>query len=80
MEDNRVLCQSLGRPIQRPDKGTWFLDELRDFFAGLIVAPTALPLAIVSGLKPETGIVGEAVGAVLGGSKYQVDPRPPWKT
>jgi MFS superfamily sulfate permease-like transporter len=53
---------------------------LKDFTAGLIVAMVAIPLAMgmamASGLKPEQGIVGGAVaglvGALFGGSKYQV--------
>ncbi len=61
-------------------KGTWYLNVFRDFTAGLIVAMIAIPLAmglaIASGLKPEMGIIGGAiaalVGAVFGGSKYQV--------
>lgn len=61
-------------------KGPWHLIALRDFSAGLIVAMMAIPLAmgfaIASGLKPEQGIVGGAVaglvGALFGGSKYQV--------
>ena len=62
----------------RVDK--WYLVVLRDFSAGLIVAMMAIPLAMgfamASGLKPEQGIVGGAVaglvGALFGGSKYQV--------
>lgn len=58
----------------------WHLIVLRDFSAGLIVAMMAIPLAMgfamASGLKPEQGIVGGAVaglvGALFGGSKYQV--------
>jgi MFS superfamily sulfate permease-like transporter len=58
----------------------WYLLVLRDFSAGLIVAMMAIPLAMgfamASGLKPEQGIVGGAiaglVGALFGGSKYQV--------
>ncbi len=61
-------------------KGTWYLNVFRDFTAGLIVAMVAIPLAMsfamASGLRPEMGIVGGAiagaVGALLGGSKYQV--------
>ena len=61
-------------------KGPWHLTVLRDFSAGLIVAMMAIPLAMgfamASGLKPEQGIVGGAVaglvGALFGGSKYQV--------
>jgi len=60
--------------------GDWRLKVLRDFTAGLIVAMVAIPLAMgfamASGLRPEQGIVGGAVagavGALFGGSKYQV--------
>src|SRR5215470_16006729 len=61
-------------------KGNWKLNVFRDFAAGLIVAMVAIPLAMgfamASGLRPEQGIVGGAVagavGALFGGSKYQV--------
>jgi sulfate permease, SulP family len=61
-------------------KGDWKLNVMRDFTAGLIVAMVAIPLAMgfamASGLRPEQGIVGGAVaglvGALFGGSKYQV--------
>ena len=61
-------------------KGKWYLNVFRDFTAGLIVAMVAIPLAMgfamASGLPPEMGIVGGAVagliGALVGGSKYQV--------
>jgi SulP family sulfate permease len=61
-------------------QGPWQLNVLRDFTAGLIVAMVAIPLAMglamASGLPPEMGIVGGAVagliGALFGGSKYQV--------
>lgn len=61
-------------------KGPWYQTVFRDFTAGLIVAMVAIPLAMgfamASGLKPEHGIVGGAVagliGALFGGSKYQV--------
>jgi len=61
-------------------KGNLWLNVLRDFTAGLIVAMVAIPLAMgfamASGLRPEQGIVGGAVagliGALWGGSKYQV--------
>jgi MFS superfamily sulfate permease-like transporter len=61
-------------------RGDWRLNVLRDFTAGLIVAMVAIPLAMgfamASGLRPEQGIVGGAVagfvGALWGGSKYQV--------
>lgn len=60
--------------------GSWQKNVFRDFTAGLIVAMVAIPLAMgfamASGLKPEHGIVGGAVagliGALFGGSKYQV--------
>src|SRR5215831_4338358 len=61
-------------------KGSPMLNVLRDFTAGLIVAMVAIPLAMgfamASGLRPEQGIIGGAVagmiGALWGGSKYQV--------
>ena len=61
-------------------RGRWRLNVLRDITAGLIVAMIAIPLAMgfamASGLQPEQGIVGGAVagllGALFGGSKYQV--------
>src|SRR5688572_1711661 len=61
-------------------KGNVKLNILRDLTAGLIVAMVAIPLAMgfamASGLQPEQGIVGGAIagliGALLGGSKYQV--------
>jgi MFS superfamily sulfate permease-like transporter len=61
-------------------QGRWTLNVFKDFTAGLIVAMVAIPLAMglamASGLPPEMGIVGGAVaglvGAMFGGSKYQV--------
>jgi MFS superfamily sulfate permease-like transporter len=61
-------------------KGSFGLNILRDLTAGLIVAMVAIPLAMgfamASGLPPAMGIVGGAVagliGALFGGSKYQV--------
>ena len=61
-------------------RGNVALNVLRDLMAGLIVAMVAIPLAMgfamASGLRPEQGIVGGAVaglvGALWGGSKYQV--------
>src|SRR5688572_21384089 len=61
-------------------KGSVWKNVFRDFTAGLIVAMVAIPLAMgfamASGLKPEHGIVGGAIagliGALFGGSKYQV--------
>src|ERR671919_437187 len=62
------------------ERGSKALNILRDLTAGLIVAMIAIPLAMgfamASGLRPEQGIVGGAVagliGALFGGSKYQV--------
>ena len=77
-------CDSTARPIdgrfEDLTKGPWYLNVFRDFTAGLIVAMVAIPLAMgfamASGLPPEMGIVGGAVaglvGALFGGSKYQV--------
>ncbi|HMG90544.1 MAG TPA: SulP family inorganic anion transporter, partial [Chryseolinea sp.] len=61
-------------------RGNTRLNVMRDLTAGLIVAMVAIPLAMgfamASGLEPEQGIVGGAVagllGALFGGSKYQV--------
>jgi sulfate permease, SulP family len=61
-------------------KGNFRLNIIKDLTAGLIVAMVAIPLAMgfamASGLRPEQGIVGGAVagllGALFGGSKYQV--------
>lgn len=61
-------------------KGNLRLNIMKDLTAGLIVAMVAIPLAMgfamASGLRPEQGIVGGAVagllGALFGGSKYQV--------
>lgn len=59
---------------------TWVTTVYRDFSAGLIVALTAIPMAmgfaIAMGLRPEQGIIAGAlaclVGRTWGGSKYQV--------
>ncbi len=58
----------------------WKISVYRDFSAGLIVAMTAIPMAMgfamASGLRPEQGIIAGAmaclVGRTFGGSKYQV--------
>ncbi|CCE23653.1 SulP family inorganic anion transporter [Methylotuvimicrobium alcaliphilum] len=52
----------------------------RDFSAGLIVALTAIPMAMgfatAMGLRPEQGIIAGALACIIGrtwsGSKYQV--------
>lgn len=63
--------------LRRGDK---LITIYRDFSAGLIVALTAIPMAmgfaIASGFRPEQGIIAGAmaclVGRTFGGSKYQV--------
>lgn len=58
----------------------WKTIVYRDFSAGLIVALTAIPMAMgfamAMGLRPEQGIIAGAlaciVGRTFGGSKYQV--------
>jgi SulP family sulfate permease len=62
------------------NRANWPLIALRDTSAGLIVAMMAIPMAmgfaIASGLRPEHGILAGAVaglvGALFGGSKYNV--------
>jgi SulP family sulfate permease len=62
----------------KPDR--WKSIVYRDFSAGLIVALTAIPMAMgfamAMGLRPEQGIIAGAlsciVGRTFGGSKYQV--------
>lgn len=59
---------------------TWVKTTYRDLSAGLIVAMTAIPMAMgfamAMGLRPEQGIIAGAlaclVGRTWGGSKYQV--------
>jgi len=61
-------------------KGNISGNIIKDLTAGLVVAMVAIPMAMgfamASGLRPEQGIVGGAVagllGALFGGSKYQV--------
>jgi sulfate permease, SulP family len=62
------------------DKKSWKTILYRDFSAGLVVALTAIPMAMgfamAMGLRPEQGIIAGAlaclVGRTFGGSKYQV--------
>ena len=76
----RFYCTPLDGRFEDLFRGDWRLNVFRDFAAGLIVAMVAIPLAMgfamASGLPPEMGIVGGAVagliGALFGGSKYQV--------
>jgi MFS superfamily sulfate permease-like transporter/nucleotide-binding universal stress UspA family protein len=61
-------------------RSTWIQTTYRDFSAGLIVALTAIPMAMgfsmAMGLRPEQGIIAGSlacvVGRTFGGSKYQV--------
>lgn len=62
------------------ERRNWKTTLYRDFSAGLIVAMTAIPMAMgfamAMGLRPEQGIIAGAlaciVGRTFGGSKYQV--------
>lgn len=62
------------------DRRTWKATVLKDLSAGLVVALTAIPMAMgfamAMGLRPEQGIIAGAlacaVGRTFGGSKYQV--------
>lgn len=61
-------------------KDNWAKTVYRDFSAGLIVAMTAIPMAMgfamAMGMRPEHGIIAGAlacvIGRTFGGSKYQV--------
>lgn len=61
-------------------KKNWMTVAYKDFSAGLIVAMTAIPMAmgfaIAMGMRPEHGIIAGAlacmIGRTFGGSKYQV--------
>jgi len=58
----------------------WLKTVYRDFSAGLVVAMTAIPMAMgfamAMGMRPENGIIAGAlacvIGRTFGGSKYQV--------
>jgi hypothetical protein len=62
------------------DRKNWLRIIYQDFSAGLIVAMTAIPMAMgfamAMGMRPEHGIIAGAlacaVGRTFGGSKYQV--------
>lgn len=61
-------------------KENWIKTVYQDFSAGLIVAMTAIPMAMgfamAMGMRPEHGIIAGAlacvIGRTFGGSKYQV--------
>ncbi len=73
-------CNPIDGRFEDLKSGSFWLNISRDAAAGLVVAMVAIPLAMgfamASGLRPEQGIVGGAiaalVGALFGGSKYQV--------
>lgn len=62
------------------NKKNWLKTTYKDLSAGLVVAMTAIPMAmgfaIAMGMRPEHGIIAGAiaclVGRTFGGSKYQV--------
>lgn len=62
------------------NKQNWLKVTYQDFSAGLIVAMTAIPMAMgfamAMGMRPEHGIIAGAlacvIGRTFGGSKYQV--------
>lgn len=62
------------------NKQNWAKVAYKDFSAGLIVAMTAIPMAMgfamAMGMRPENGIIAGAlacvIGRTFGGSKYQV--------
>ena len=62
------------------NKDNWAKVVYKDFSAGLIVAMTAIPMAMgfamAMGMRPENGIIAGAmaciIGRTFGGSKYQV--------
>lgn len=76
----RLFLNPFDKRYEDLRQGNLALNIVRDFTAGLIVAMVAIPLAMgfamASGLRPEQGIVGGAIagliGALFGGSKYQV--------
>src|SRR4026209_452677 len=87
MQTNQTILQRLKFFLNPNDgryedlnKGNLTKNIFTDLTAGLIVAMVAIPLAMgfamASGLRPQQGIVGGAiagvVGALWGGSKYQV--------
>lgn len=76
----RLFFTLLDSRFEDLDKKTWKTTLYRDFSAGLVVALTAIPMAMgfamAMGLRPEQGIIAGAlaciVGRTFGGSKYQV--------
>lgn len=76
----RLFLRFFDSRFEDLDRATWKTTVYRDLSAGLIVALTAIPMAMgfamASGLRPEQGIIAGAlacvVGRTFGGSKYQV--------
>ncbi|MBK9259673.1 MAG: SulP family inorganic anion transporter [Polyangiaceae bacterium] len=80
MERLRGFMALIDNRFEDLDRKTWKTTVYRDFSAGLVVALTAIPMAMgfamAMGLRPEQGIIAGAlaciVGRTFGGSKYQV--------
>jgi SulP family sulfate permease len=76
----RIFFHLIDHRFEDLDRQTWKRVVYRDFSAGLVVAMTAIPMAmgfsLAMGLRPEQGIIAGAlaciVGRTFGGSKYQV--------
>lgn len=76
----RTFFKLMDSRFEDLDRSTWKTTLYRDFSAGLVVALTAIPMAMgfamAMGLRPEQGIIAGAlaciVGRTFGGSKYQV--------
>lgn len=76
----KSFCHVFDDRFEDLTRDKWKSIVYRDFSAGLIVAMTAIPMAmgfaIAMGLRPEQGIIAGAlaciIGRTFGGSKYQV--------
>lgn len=76
----RLFVRLFDSRFEDLSRATWKKTVYRDFSAGLIVAMTAIPMAMgfamAMGLRPEQGIIAGAlaciIGRTFGGSKYQV--------
>lgn len=76
----RRFVQVFDARFEDLERDTWKRSVFRDLSAGLIVAMTAIPMAMgfamAMGLRPEQGIIAGAlaciIGRTFGGSKYQV--------
>jgi len=76
----RLFNTFLDSRFEDLNRGNWLKTTYRDLSAGLIVALTAIPMAMgfamAMGLRPEQGIIAGALACIIGrtwgGSKYQV--------